>query len=179
MPTGFDITGFKELEKLCSDPDFMGQPARNFLYRSVMTIQNNARSRSPVDRGQLRQAIGHQIDSAAMPEWGEAGIISAPDRSPLWEKAMIMEYGAGKLADSESPFGGGAYKPEVTAGLNLWAKRHGWASGAAVAAAIAKNGGINPRRYLRDGFRASVSDIDDYLKRMGNELVAEWQRRGK
>lgn len=182
---GIKMDGFKEFIAACRDEDLIGQPARNYLDRSVLSIQNKARYRAPVDRGQLRKAIDHQIDPSPIPEWGEAGIIAAPDGSPLWEKASIMEYGAGTLADG-GPFAGGPYKPEVTDDLHLWAKRHGFVTekgegdGWAVADFIAKKGGISPRHYLRDGFKSAFTEINNkFLKQMWAEILERWEAKGK
>jgi hypothetical protein len=174
---GIELDGFREFAAACrDDAALLGRPVRDFLTRSALSIQTEARKRAPVDRGQLRQAISTQVDYAPVPEWAEAGIIGAPEKSALWWKAVVMEYGSGKFGEgrnaSKRP-----YLPKVTPDLELWAKRHGFSSGKAVAYAILRAGGIMPRRYLREGFEAAVPAIDGHLKRLGKDLRDQWEKR--
>jgi hypothetical protein len=175
---GIELIGFIELEELCRDTGFLALPAKKFFNRAVIPIQNHQREGAPVDRGQLRQAIGHQIDSDAVPQWGEAGIMSAPEKSPLWWKAIVMEYGSGLFGEGRNA-SKQRYFPKVTPDLETWAKRHGFSSGRAVAAAIFRHGGIEPRRYLREGFKAAIPEIRDAFMRMGEDILAEWRRRNR
>lgn len=125
----------------------LDKPLRNFFERGTIDLQNRARQHAPVNDGQLRGAIAHEVDPASPPAWGAAGVLNALPGSPLLAKAAAMEFGTGLLG--EGPGGKKKRHFPPPAALEGWAKKHGFRSGWAVAFAIWKKGGLKPRRYMR------------------------------
>lgn len=172
MAAGIKIKGFDELIKTVKDPKLLGLPLNKFLTKSALAIQNRARQKSPVDRGQLRQAISHEVERSPIPSWAKVGVIAAPFGTPLGVKAFSMEYGTGKFGEHVNTRG---LKATPSDALNLWAKRHGFKSGAQVAFIINKRGGIEPRRFLREAYAASAGDIKNFGKDAMADIKKRWQ----
>lgn len=170
MPLAIEVEGLERvLEKL--QPSLVAEPLRGFLNRAAITVQTRARAGAPVDTGHLRAMIGYEVDSAAMPAFARIGFIGAEDGSPLWFKARAMEYGTGSQGDEVS-HAGGHWPPG--AALDVWAQRHGMASGWAVAGGIGRRGGLRPRRFLRNAIAQSMAEILGMLEQMRAEIAARW-----
>jgi phage gpG-like protein len=142
---------------------FMQQPMRRFFTRAAIAVQSGAKERAPVDTGRLRSSLTYEIDPAALPTWAKVGTNVS--------YAPFMEYGTGRL--SESPESTSAWHAPSGADLAVWARRHN-TDGYMVAAAIARRGGLRPRRYLRGSFEANRDNIRAYLKQAGGEIREAW-----
>lgn len=163
MAISVRIEGLERLLKKAS-PDILAKPLRNFFERASLAVENRAKEKAPVDTGRLRSSLAHEIDGAAVPLWAKVGtnVTYAP----------FMEFGTGAFAEGPGGGSGGHWPPG--AALDVWASRHGFASGFQVARIIGRRGGLRPRRYLRDGLAESVGDIGGFLNRAGSEIRAAW-----
>jgi len=156
------IVGFERI-KMKLTGEFMQRPMRRFFTKSAIAVQSGAKKLSPVDTGRLRSSITYDIDPAAMPLWAKVGTNVS--------YAPFMEYGTGLLADGEGG-SGRAHRPPSSA-LDTWAKRHG-TSGFAVAMAIARRGGLKPRRYLRGSLENNQANIKRFLNEARGEIKEAW-----
>ena len=86
-----------------------------------------------------------------------------------------MEFGTGLL--SEDPKSRRQRHWPPAAALDLWAKRHGFASGAIVARIIGRRGGLKPRRFLRDAFESNRQRIADELSRIPRDVAEMLARK--
>jgi hypothetical protein len=154
----------EEFKKRLSDPRLIAEPARNFLTNAVIFIQGLAREGAPVDTGRLAQSITYRVDSAPMPLWGKVGsnVSYAPDQ----------EYGTNALSEKPAVTGNRPFPTGPQ--LETWAKRHGAPSGLVVSRAIKRRGGLRPRRYLRNAFKAAQSEVRKFLRQMAKEIEAKW-----
>lgn len=145
-------------------PELIEIPLRNFLTRSAIMIQSEARKRAPVDTGLLRSSIGYELGGQSGDQYAKIGskVFYAP----------FMEYGTGLVGDPAVPHGGRHHPPG--AALDVWAARHGFSSGYQVAAIIAKRGGLTPRLYMRRAFEASLRSVRVFLDQMGDEIKRRW-----
>jgi len=174
MPFQYQVEGLKEMIE-AMDPAILSGPLKNFFQRVNAEIQKEARYYAPSDMGQLRNSIFGEVDSAKPPRWGHVGVLQAAPGTPLCFKARAMEYGTGRVGDKEvshAPF----HAPPGGK-LNVWAKRHGFESGFAVARAIARRGGLIGRRYLRTGFALAKDKIPGHLRTLGIEVAKEWAKK--
>lgn len=163
MSSGIVLEGLQEfLQK--SNPQLLAQPLRQFLQRSVITVQGKARENAPVDTGRLRSSIATEIDSSTPPHWGQIGTNVS--------YAKPMEYGTGRLSDAPDSQGGVHWPPGDA--LQTWASRHGFKSGYQVARIIGKRGGLKPRKYLRKALSDSLSAIQGFVNQLGDDLKAAW-----
>lgn len=128
-------------------------------------IGNDAKDQSkfaaPVNYGKLRASIVYEVDPSPLPTSVRIGTIGS--QKPKY--AAYMEYGTGLVHDHPSwprrrhiPFEGRNPANGPVAGLADWARAKGRgsrpmiATAAAVAYAIMRRGGLEPRRYLRGPF---------------------------
>ncbi len=147
-------------------PKLLSKPVTDFFNRSGISLVNLARVKAPVDTGLLRSSIAHEVEKAQVPSWAKVG-------SKL-HYAPYMEYGTGTMSDAPGAHGGAHWPPG--AALNLWASRHGFASGAQVAAIIGLHGGLRPRRFLRNAFQDGRSAIMGFARQMLADIRKEWER---
>ena len=145
-------------------PLLFAWPVRRFLEGGALVIQGHAREGAPVDTGRLRGSIGYQIDRRTIPTYAKVGTNVA--------YARYMEYGTGALSDKPETVAG--WKFPTGAELDTWARRHGFAQGSHVADIIRWKGGLAPRRYLRNAFEKSKSDIQKLLRNMAAEIEKAW-----
>jgi len=148
-----------------ASPALLAKPMRQFFDRATIAVQNRARQNAPVDTGRLRSSITTRVDPSEVPQWGEVGtnVFYAP----------YMEYGTGTFAEGPNAKGG-RHAPPGDA-LEVWASRHGFASGYVVAGIIARRGGLKPRRYLRTALKDSLNDIRGYVNRMASDIASAWE----
>ncbi len=177
MPAQVQIVG---LERLIAKigPQLIAKPMEDFWKRCGVTIQSAARERAARDAhdtGHLVNMIQYEVDTREVPLWTKVGMLSAGEGSPLWLKARAMEYGTGRQGDSEVSHKSGHWPP--AAALDVWASRHGFASGGQVARIIGKRGGLKPRKFLRGGFEDSLDKVRGFLGQLGDDIVAAWERR--
>lgn len=149
-------------------PEVFGPPIRRFLNKSTIHAQKEIRRRTPIDQGRLANSISTKIDPAPVPAWGRVG-TNLP-------YAPQMEYGTGDHFDGPNRSEWRPARPAVTPQLDRWATRHGFKSGAAVAAIIARNGGLKPRRYMREGFAASLRTIRRFAREAAKDIKESWDR---
>lgn len=157
-----EIKGLDRVVKALS-PSLINKPLRRFWERSAEAVRGEARHLAPVDTGKLRNSIAIEIDSNNPPQFAKVGTNV--------HYAPYQEFGTGLQTDGEG--GGSGHWPPAKA-LDSWAKKHGFPSGAAVAAAIGGRGGLLPKRFMRDGLKNSMGKIDAYVGALADEIEAEW-----
>lgn len=153
---GIVILGLQEtLAKL--SPKMAARPARNFMNRSTIAIQSAARKHAWVDRGQWKNSIATEVDTAEIPNWGRVGSNLGKDGIV----AMSIELGS---------------KPHWAplAPLEAWAQRHGMEEGAgrSIQLKIAKYG-TPANLAITDGVTDSLSKIENYIAVMAREIEAD------
>ena len=156
-------------------PHLVSKPLRMFFERAAIVVQGHIRTGAPVDTGHLRNMITTEVDRATMPLYAKIGPLNASASSPLYYKARAMEFGTGRMGDPEVTHKSSHWPPPQA--LDLWARRHGFESGAQVARIIGRRGGLRPRRFMRAGFKASLAQIKTLLGRLGDEIKSGWDRR--
>jgi hypothetical protein len=174
MPAKVEIQGLERILAKLEHPMPVTE-LRKFWTSAGILVRNSAVKKAPVDMGHLRASINSEVDTSPMPLFARAGFLNASPGSPLWFKARAMEYGTGRQGDKEVSHKDHHWPPGGA--LGLWAKRHGGASGYAVAAAIGKRGGLRPRPFLRPAFRESLGGIRELLIELGKNILAAWNRR--
>lgn len=153
MADGLDIRvrldGFDRLVRSLNSVD-VGQRTFLFLDAAGTLVRDEARIRTPVNSGLLRAQINYEVDQQSPPRWVDIGTRV--------HYAPYMEYGTGLVHDHPSwpkvrhiPFVNRDEKGQPVQGLFYWASRKGLGKGGAyrIAHAIAKRGGLRPRRFLR------------------------------
>jgi hypothetical protein len=145
----------KALEVL--DPGKYRTGVKRGMKRSVVTIAKRVSTGSamPVDSGKLRAGVAEEVREEGSTIVGVIGTNV--------EYAPNMEYGTGTQSDGQGGKGGVHFPPPDA--LQLWAERHGFSgprAGFLVALAIARRGGLKPRRMFRrvlegKGVQAMVS----------------------
>ena len=153
-------------------PELLNKPLKDFFDRAATTVQGKARVKAPVDTGHLRTPIQYELDTASPPLRAKVGLLDAQAGSGLWLKGRAMEYGTGRQGDDAVSHKGGHWPPGGA--LERWGKRHGGASGYAIAAAIGKAGGLRPRPYLRPGLQESIPVIKGFIVKLGADIRARW-----
>jgi hypothetical protein len=153
-------------------PELLQKPLKDFFDNASKTVQGKARLKAPRDRSQLANSIDTQLDKSIPPLWAKVGVLKADDDKGLWFKARAMEYGTGRQGDPAVSHKEQHWPPG--AALNVWGRRHGGASGYAIAAAIGKAGGLRPRPYLRPGLQESIPLIKNYIVKLGADIRARW-----
>lgn len=146
------------LDKL--DPAQVRTALEQAMFKAATQGANQAKVNAPVDEGRLRASI-----TADVRDEGSAivGVIGSNV-----EYAPYMEHGTGLLADEG---GSGRHNPPPSA-LAGWASRHGL-NPYAVARAIAKRGGLKPRRFFRDAIESSgfASTVERYVVEAVNKVL--------
>lgn len=124
--------------------DLVGSEMYKVMLRAASLVSRDAKLNAPVDRGLLRASITPDVRSDGKTVYGVVGsnVSYAP----------FMETGTG------TPAGHAPHYPPPDA-LNVWAGRHGFSSGYAVARAIWRRGGLVGRHYLQKGFEANQNEI--------------------
>jgi hypothetical protein len=124
------------------------------FHRITQGIATDAKRNAPVDRGRLRSSINAQVKTHVTQIVGEVGtkVFYAP----------YMEFGTGKVGDPVVPHKSTHWPPG--AALDTWARRHGFSSGARVAAIIGRRGGLKARRYFRNALDKGLPRVDGELK---------------
>ncbi len=163
MEINAEIEGLDEaLRKL--SPELYAKPLRDFFKKASIYISDRAKELAPVDTGRLRSSLTYNVDDADPPQYAQVGTNV--------EYAPYMEFGTGLLTDGEGGAGVRHWPPADA--LDVWASRHGFASGAHVARIIGMRGGLEPRRYLRNAFEQAKGAIEGFLKDMKEDILAGW-----
>lgn len=162
------VTGLDELIKRTS-PDILKQPLRDFFNRAGEAVKNEAIPLTPVDRGRLRSDISHEVDSADLPLWAKIGTNVS--------YAKPVEFGTGLLSDAPDSKKRRYWPPWQA--LQPWARRHGFgageAGGRAVAYIIWKRGGTKPKRFMRDGFKNALNEINNHMGTLAIDIGKKWK----
>lgn len=157
------IEGLEEaLAKL--SPDLIDKPLRDFWGKAALAVENTWRAKISVDTGRGRSSVTHIIADESPPPWVAIGTNYMP--------LAYLESGTGLFAQGE-PRKGGRHWPPGDA-LDVWAKRHGFSSGAQVAAIIGKRGGLKPRWWLRDSVRESLATIQRFVSSLADDIAKRW-----
>ena len=150
MTLAVDITITKdELLQALQDPGLIEVPLKDFLYRSALTVEGQAKMLAPVDTGRLRASITTFLE---------------PRRAMVSATAFYAPY---------VEYGTRPHFPPVSA-LRPWAKRHGNMSAWALARAIARRG-TRPHPFMAPGARASLSSIQGFLSDMAEDIATRWR----
>jgi len=146
------IQGLEELQKLLSDPTLIDAPIKDFLHKSTLSVEDEAKRNAVVDTGRYRASITSEVE----PRKGTVG--SNVEYAPFIE------------------FGTKPHWPPPGA-LEPWARRHGFASEFMVRRAIAQRG-TKALHTLENALKVSKGKIQDFLDQVGNDILGRWQRNG-
>lgn len=155
-----ELEGLESLLKKLGDPR-VAALAKEHMTRSCIFVRDEAAVRAPVNTGQLRSSLTYMVGTDMHSITGVVG-------SPV-QHAPYVEFGTGRLTDY--PGGGKGYHYPPPAALDLWASRHGFASGAIVARIIAKRGGLRPRRFLRSAFEDKTEAIKAEMTKLLEDVI--------
>lgn len=151
-------------------------PMREFFWDAGQDAVRTAKSNAPAWTGELRESYGLGLDKKnSPPEFVIIGPRRAEPTGHLFWKASVAEYGSGVFAtlghrrhDRHSP------PPDALEG---WALSHGFDSGAAVARAIARRGGIRPKRPLHRAVLAlKAGQLKARAAQLEKAIAAEWDK---
>jgi HK97 gp10 family phage protein len=125
-------------------------------------VVGNAAQKAPVDTGLLRASIAYGVRRGDRE--------TAIDIGSNIEYAFYVEFGTGALTDW--PGGGKGHHFPPPAKLERWARRHGFREGGGflVARAIARRGGLPPRRFIRDAVEESMPGIEVMAQEVAREI---------
>lgn len=182
-----NVRGYRELMAKLERPEWVEQPASNFLDRWRFAGEREAKKLAPRWRGHLRRSITSERDKARFPKWARIG-TNLPYAKPV-------EFGTGLLSDAPDSKHRRYFPPP--AALDAWAIAHGFHTGSAtkarasvglippkpgeetthpgsygvlVSQIIFKRGGTHPRRFLRGGAEKANANIPRYLANMADEI---------
>ena len=131
-----------------------GSPMEQAMRNAALVVAGAAKELAPVDTGRLRASITPAVAREANEVIGVVGSNV--------EYAPYMEFGTGPAGDPAVPHKASHWPP--AAALDVWASRHGMPSGAVVARAIGRRGGLRARRYLRDAFDQNEARVRQILE---------------
>lgn len=135
--------------------DLTGNPMKDAMREATLLVMRDAKINAPVDTGVLRASITPDVDVRGGRVLGIVGSNKV--------YAPYMEMGTGTFV------GRPRHVPPIAA-LKVWASRHG-VNAAVVAKAIARRGGLRPRRYLQDAFEKNQTAIKSLLERGVERIV--------
>lgn len=157
-----ELEGLAPLLKKLNNPGVLAA-AKQRMLRSCQIVRDEAAVRAPADTGHLRSSLTFELGKEVKGITGAVG-------SPL-AYAPYMEFGTGRLTDYPGGGKGSHYPP--AAALDLWASRHGFGDrgGFIVARAIARRGGLAPRKFLRGAFEAKKNAVEEEMKKTLNDVI--------
>lgn len=160
MPIDIEVTGLLETQRKMTQVarDLYGAPMVDAFRQAALLITRDARINAPVDTGRLRSSI---VPDVIADETMIQGVVGSNV-----EYAPHMEFGTGAFGR------GGSHWPPGAA-LQVWAERHGFSSGYAVAAIIGKRGGLEGRRFLTRAFEANEAAIIEHIEQAVKGIVDE------
>lgn len=143
--------------------DLKGQPMKDAMTTATLLVERDAKIGAPVDMGILRASLTHELRVSGLgKQQALQGVVGSAKPQALW-----MEMGTGL------PAGHARVKFPPPSAFEVWARRHGFASGYIVARAIWKRGGLEPRRYLQKAFdknrQAIISLIGDAVAKISQK----------
>lgn len=153
-----EIRGLKETQQKMDQVarDLHGTPMLEGMRDATMLVSRDARIFAPVDTGRLRASITPEVRTEGNNVVGVVGSNVA--------YAPYMELGTGVYV------GRPAYFPPPAA-LEVWARRHGGASGLQVAFAIFRAGGLKGRKFLERGFQTNEPRIIQLIGNVVTRIV--------
>lgn len=159
------VTGVDPIIRKITPPTMFAPILGRTVERIGLATEAEVKLGSPVDTSRLRSDVKHRSFVTLN------GFVSQVSTNV--RHAKPMEYGTGLL--SEAP---GAsrqrHRPSPRA-LADWSRRHGL-NPFAVAAAIAKRGGLRPRRMFRGAAERIAPKIPAFIAEMAREIEREWRR---
>ncbi len=145
MSLNVTITGVKGLMRVLDEKKWrviiIAQMAK-----AGSLVRVAAASLAPVDTGTLRRSITSRVIAGISEVVAEIG-------SPM-PYAPFMEFGTGLMTTPTRP----RHFPPAAA-LHGWALRHGFPNGFVVARAIARRGGLMPRRFMLGGLNMKRTQV--------------------
>jgi hypothetical protein len=151
-------------------------PMKQFFWDAGQDAVRAARGFAPTWTGELRDSIGLGLDKRhSPPMFVIVGPRNAQPQGHLFWKASVAEYGAGVFATlGHRKHVGHAPPPDA---LESWALSHGFDSGAAVARAIRRRGGIRPKRFLhRAAEQTKRGPIKLRAAQLERNIAQEWNK---
>ena len=156
----FEIQGLDAILKRM-DAIKLGQMARRRLNEALLIAERDAKMKAPADTGRLRSSITHEIRETGADLRGVIGTVVPYGR---W-----MEFGSGRFYEGPGSSKGRHWPP--ASALEVWAQRHGIASGYLVARAIGLRGGLKPRRFLRNAIMENRAKIVERIQRLADDVA--------
>lgn len=152
-----EIKGLDALEKKLASP-LAGGPARNFLTRGAILVQNGGREFAPVDRGTLRNSITYEVEGGAFPHWARIGPnISVGGGGGTDNYAEAQEFGTAPFTPPLAP-------------LEAWGARKGDPGLGVAAWKAIRERGIIAKHYLQQGADQAAPKIDDLVPVLAHEI---------
>lgn len=150
------IEGLDRLLRRAEGRYLLGSALRGAFERTGYAVAGRAKELAPVDRGQLRAGITHQVDPDPIPVWVIAGTRNIPY--------------AKDVHDGRKP---GKWPPIKA--IAAWAKRKGIdAPPFVIARAIARKG-TKAQPYLADAMTETEPKIQGYFDGAAQEIERRWQ----
>ncbi|MDY6834154.1 MAG: hypothetical protein SVY53_05065 [Chloroflexota bacterium] len=148
-----ELFGDKELLKKLDADELVGPPLRHAFEGATELIEGEVKLGTPVDMGNLRRDITHEVASGPIPLWGKVGTHS--------KYAKPVEFGS---------------KPHWTSVRNLegWARRH-HVNPYAVQRKIAKHG-TPAHRMFELGWKSSERDVEEYFQEAAKAIEERFGR---
>lgn len=134
------------------------------MEQAALLLEGAARMKAPVNTGQLRASITHDVREVGGDIQGLVGsnVVHAP----------YMEFGTGTVTDGTGGTGKAHFPP--AAALARWCHLHGLDGlEFVIARAIGRRGGLAPRRYLREAFEEKMSEVRAVLMKTLDDVAAK------
>lgn len=154
---GYTIQGLDEILAKLNGTTLMGKPVTQAFHKSAIAVQNEARQRAPVDRGQLRNRITYVVDAAPIPRHARIGV--------KLDYAQTMN--DGRRA--------GARMPPVKA-IEQWLRRVRSSAPPFVVARSIGRKGIKGKKFMEGGLQAATGHIQRAFAQAAREIEAQWRR---
>jgi HK97 gp10 family phage protein len=154
MADGWDFSSIYRMADRYEDGEqIVRAEVKTGMTKSVMAIEADAKRGAPVDRGQLRRSLTHEVEVSGRNITGRAG--------------TNLEY-APYVEDGRGP----GKMPPVEV-IEAWAGRHGAAgAGFQIARAIGQRG-ARPQPFLKPAYQANKGKIERELGQVTLRRIAE------
>ncbi len=169
MSDDVQLIGFDDLDRVLANPTWISRPLGKMLdtWRFAgqrETVKNMKRGPGGwINQGHDRRSITSERDHALFPQWARFGSNS--------KKIQFGEFGTGLLSEDPKSSHRRHWPPAQP--LELWARKHGFASGFIVARIIGRRGGLKPRRFFRDAERTITPKLGGWLAIMAKDIERE------
>lgn len=169
------LDGLPQLVSALRNNASAADPLRQALHAIGLQLSSDSRRAAPVNLGKLRGSIAYEVDRSPLPTYVRVGTIGS--NAPSY--AAYMEFGTGLVHDHPS-WPRKRHIPPAAA-LEGWVSQKGRSRGESSAArrsrlgrvqddartvanAIARRGGLEPRRYLRGPFERNQAQYVRILR---------------